>query len=351
MEDDLAPDRRGGYLWGMGKGHLFIPCLAALLMGCSESEKSESEASSSEVKKRQIKRSFDPVFQESSERFEVTRTEKEKSAKSGSTAAASATKGREESLARDILKMESSVARNLAMTQLISQWAERDIDAAMAFGLTVYDDRDMKRAFHQGVAPYLSEHEPERLLEIISNGNHWEDQWIHERIALQRVAKEDFHAASEFFASTSPSKQHGEEAYRYTSKIAQEQSIEAAFAYADRLEAPKGKPAAIRAAVASWVEVDSVAASEYARDATDPLLRDHAILGLADALWQTNPEDTIAWAGAIGDGDLRVSTYTRLAESWQKAGASESLEALMASPDLSGAERAAIEQAIRPESE
>lgn len=324
--------------------------LGAFAVGCRKQEQSSPAGDRPESEKLRTQRSFDPTYRNQAEPisgFEA-KSEKEKAEK---TAMRTATKGRESGLAQDILAMEPSVARSLAMTQLFSQWIESDLDAAMAFGLTVYDDVDMKRAFHQGVAPYLSEHQPERLLEIISNGNHWEGQWRTERAALQRVARTDFAAATEFFANTSPGKQFKEEAYHFTSTIAENESVEAALAYAERLQGPKGKPAAIRAAVANWVVADSEAASEYTLGIAEPLERDHAILGFADALWQTHPEETIAWTKEIKDNDLRLETYSGLARGWQDSGASESLERLLASPELSAAERASIEEAIAPQSE
>ncbi|MGJ8725370.1 MAG: hypothetical protein ACSHYB_12500 [Roseibacillus sp.] len=334
----------------MGKRLLLLVLFAAFVVGCRKKEESRATGGNTGVAKseRQMARSFDPVYRDLTEPNSGVETQKEKTE---TTVLGSATKGREMGLAQDIFKMEPSVARNLAMTQLFSQWIESDTDAAMTFGLTVYDDVDMKRAFHQGIAPYLSEHRPERLLEIISNGNFWEGQWREERAALHRVARKDFAAAAEFFVNTGPGKQFGEEAYWFTSTIAQEQSVEAALAYAERLQGPNGKRAGIRAAVASWVLEDLDAASEYARNTPDPLQRDYALLGFADALWETNPEETISWTGGIEDEDLRLRTYTGLAQGWQDSGASESVEKLLASPSLSPAERRAIEEVMTPQGE
>ena len=340
----------------MEKALVLLVCLAVFLVGCSRDDETGSTTGTANAKQRPTKQAFDPTTNNNTKPSgapSVKKTPANKKAKNRPAASKTpttspATRGREQGLAADIFKMEPGVARNLAMSQLMGKWVKRDPESALAFGETIKDDPDMKRAFYQGVGTYLAEHEPESLLEIISEGVYWEDQWIAERTALQRVAVTDFDAAIEFFANTEPSRQHGEEAREFTSRIAREQSTEAAFAYAERLQVPKGKPAAIRAAVAHWVEEDSIAASEYARDSTDPVLRDHAILGLADALWRTNPEDTIAWTGAIGDSDLRISTYSRLAKSWQQSGASETVQTLLASPDLSPTERAAIEEAIAP---
>ncbi|MEP4077230.1 hypothetical protein [Haloferula sp.] len=324
-------------------------CLAALLAGCSEKKDAElKDGGAVAPRKRPANRSFDPTYSEPPKPINALEVRREEAAKAGTVSTNAATKGRESGVALEIAGMKPGIARNLAMTQLFSQWADRDIDAAMEFGLTLYDDRDMKRAFHQGVAPYLSEHRPERLLEIIGNGNFWDGQWVEERAALQRVSKTDFEAAAEFFANTGAGKQHEEEAYQYTARIAQEQSIEAALDYAGRLDELKGRPAATRSAVANWVGEDSLAASEYVRDTVDPSLRDHAILGLADTLWQTNPDDTIAWVGSIEDQELRADTYSRLAGSWQSVGATEAVDALLDSPGLLTSERTLIEEAIAP---
>jgi hypothetical protein len=72
------------------------------------------------------------------------------------------------------------------------------------------------------------------------------------------------------------------------------------------LEQPIARAYAVRAAVTSWVEEDSVAASTYVNGLAEPEIRDHAILGLIDGIWITNPQDSTTWAQSMTDAELRT---------------------------------------------
>ncbi|MCB1230498.1 MAG: hypothetical protein KDN19_09545 [Verrucomicrobiae bacterium] len=226
-------------------------------------------------------------------------------------------KDNEATMAQEILDLPESDARELALTELMRQWSQYDLEGALKFGWEKTEGEiQAKRAFLKGVMPEMAKRDPQGLLEVVEEGHWWPDQWKDQREALRRIERNDFDRASEFFKNTGEGKQHKEEAYRYTSRIGREQGYQAAIAYAEAMKKQIAKAYATRAAVTQWVEADSVGASNYVNQCRNPELRDHGILGLIDGIWQTNPRESVVWAKSINHPDLRDTALRQLAKRW-----------------------------------
>lgn len=304
----------------------------------SDEKKEPANSNGDEVAVTMVDPSFDPEVPEEATEEEVI--EKKPGAVSQDL------KGDEMGIAKDILKMPSGPIKRLAMAALVQKWIKRDPKAALAYARGLGGNREMKRAFFQGAGPYLSKNDPYRLLKIIDAENWWPDQWLDEREALRRVSRSDFDRARQFYADTGDRKQHKEEAYQYTRRIANEQSVEEAFTFLNELENPIAIAWGTRAAVRSWMEADTNGAIAYVNNLEDPQQRDHAALGVIDNIWNSNPEESLIWAASIENNGVRQAAYVNLARSWQKGDQSANVTSLLSSPDLSAAERTAINAAI-----
>ena len=226
-------------------------------------------------------------------------------------------KDSEAAMALELLELPESDARELALTELMRQWSQYDLEAALKFGWEhTKGDIQAKRAFHKGVMPQLARTDPHAALDVIEAGHWWPDQWKDQREALRRIEGENFERAAEFFQNTGEGKQHKEEAYRYTDRIGREQGHAAAISYAEGLKKQIAKAYATRAAITRWVNDDSVGASNYVNGIQNPEIRDYAAVGLIDGIWETNPEESVSWAGSIKNEDLRETTFYQLGRRW-----------------------------------
>lgn len=226
-------------------------------------------------------------------------------------------KDSEATMALELLELPESDARELALTELMRQWSQYDLEGALEFGWEHTEgDIQAKRAFHKGVMPQLARTDPHSALDVIEAGHWWPDQWKDQREALRRIEGENFERAAEFFQNTGEGKQHKEEAYRYTDRIGREQGHAAAISYAEGLKKQIAKAYATRAAITRWVNDDSVGASNYVNGIQNSEIRDYAAVGLIDGIWETNPEESVSWAGSIKNEDLRETTYYQLGRRW-----------------------------------
>ncbi|MDF1862683.1 MAG: hypothetical protein P1U87_20875 [Verrucomicrobiales bacterium] len=258
--------------------------------------------------------------------------------------------GRERELAKGILEMPGGEAQALALTELIRRWAVTDLEEAISFGEELTKDfgenSDIRRAFYRGVADKMAVEYPEQLLDVIGGGLWWDGQWEAEREAMNRVAETDFPRTIEHFTNTSPNKQFPEESYDYSRRIATEQSIEDALQFAEALDRPLSQGFAIRAAVRSWAETDVGAATRYIEDLDDGYLQSHAIDGLIGEIWKTNPQESVTWALAMTDAELRQNTLVKLALTWNSPEGNDELNRLLNHQQLTEAEKTAINERL-----
>jgi len=256
--------------------------------------------------------------------------------------------GREQGIAVDILAMPDGDAKNLAFTELMDRWGEEDIETAWEFFDQVKDDIYLKRAFYKGIMPHVAKHDPELVLETIESGAWWQDQWRPAKQAVLKVAETDIERATAYFSNTTKGKQQGDVAYQLASKVAASGGRDAAFAFADTLENPNARGHAIRATVSGWMREDSLAASSYVNDLGDAYLKDHAILGLVDGIWLSNPQDSLTWAASISDSTMRSNTYVKLTRAWQQRGESQNIARLLDSGGLTTGELEAVNAVLAP---
>ena len=349
----------------MGRGTqnttIWTVCVC-LLASCSRDEEVQptinetaAEPDLQEVAVVPPQRSFDPRLQHGALERAIEQTAKEKAEQAEKEIAdanvelpkvPADTAGREQAVAIDILAMPEGDARSLALTELMRRWVEKDPEAAWEFHQQVADSIPLKRAFYRGIMPYMARHNPELVLETVEAGNWWPDQWIPAREASLRVSEVDLQRAVDYFVDVEQGKQHKEVAYRFASRLSDEGGSQSALAFAAELEKPLARAYATRAAVTSWVEEDSVAASSYVNEIAEPEVRDHAILGLTDAIWITNPRDSATWAQSMTDADLRTETMIRLASAWDRRGEAANVDALLNAPGLSASEAQAVRDAL-----
>lgn len=256
--------------------------------------------------------------------------------------------GRERALAGDLLEMPPGEAMSLAMTELVRRWASKDLDGALEFASELQDGHwEAKRSYYRGIADELARQKPEVLLETIATGIWWQDQWKPERTAVLKVSETDLDAAVSHFSNTGQNKQLGMIANHFASRIASERSVDEALAFAESLENPKARGFALRATVNEWIDTESVAATGYVDSITDPYLKSHAIRGMVESIWQTHPTETMAWALAITDAEIRESPLGQLAKNWNNDNDRDNLMKLMERNDLTNEDRAALDRATR----
>ncbi len=255
--------------------------------------------------------------------------------------------GNEGSVAADILAMPDSSAKYLAMTALMAEWIQYDAEGALKFGESLQGNMQMKRAYHQGIGPQLAKSDPDKLLNIIEDGNWWPDQWKDQRQALRGMTHEDFDRAAQFYADTAFRKQHKEEAFNFTRRIAEEQSIAAAIDFVNEIENEVSKTWATRGLIQKWMDSDTNEAVAYVNRLSDQASKDQGALGVIDAVWKTNPDDSILWASTIKDPELRQKTYSNLAKAWQRRGNEDFLSNLLGNRKLSNGDISAIQEALK----
>lgn len=252
---------------------------------------------------------------------------------------------REAQVALDLLKMEDSAAKSLALTELFERWAKDDLDAAMEFFPYVENDIEPKRAFCRGVAPQLLEEDPERLLEI-TRKHWWQGQWEAYIKAMKKVATTNIDVAIDYYTTTEEGKQYPYLAEEIASHLTNDRSIAEAEAFAYSIERPESRGMAIRGMVKRWTRKDPAAASAYVDSLSDPDLRDHAIRGMIQQTATKDPDATLAWAKTIQPGKVRTDTVNYLSRQWSNPSYREPLEQLANIPGLSTEERALVQTAL-----
>lgn len=252
---------------------------------------------------------------------------------------------REARVALDLLKMENSEAKSLALTELFERWSKDDLDAAMEFLPYVEKDIETKRAFFRGVATELLEQDPERLLDI-SKEHWWQGQWEATIKAMTKVADSNLDLAVEFYTHTVKGKQYPYTAAKIAGNLMDNRSLEEAEAFALSIERPESRGMAVQGMLSRWTAQDPVAASTYIEGISDPMLKDYAIRGMIQQAAGVSPVETLAWAKTMQEGDVRTNTVKFLARRWNSPDHRENLKDLATFRGLSNQEREIIREAL-----
>lgn len=252
---------------------------------------------------------------------------------------------REAQVAFDLLKMEDGAAKSLALTELFERWSKDDLDAAMEFFPYVEKDIEPKRAFCRGVAPQLLEHDPERLLEI-TRKHWWQGQWDAVVQGMTKVADTNLDFAVDFYTHTEKGKQYPPVALKIANNLMDSRSFEDAEAFALSLDRPDSRGAAMQGILNRWTRQDPVAASAYVNNISDPVMKDYAIRGMIQQTARDSPEETLAWAKTMHEGNVRMGTVKFLANRWNDPDHRKVLEELSTMRGLSDQERELIQNAL-----
>ncbi len=252
---------------------------------------------------------------------------------------------REARVALDLLKMENSEAKSLALTELFERWSKDDLNAAMEFLPYVEKDIETKRAFFRGVATELLEQDPERLLDI-TREHWWQGQWEATIKAMTKVADSNLDLAVDFYTNTVKGKQYPPTAGKIAGNLMKERSLEEAEAFALSLERPESRGMAVQGILSRWTAQDPVAASTYVEGISDPMLRDYAIRGMIQQAAGVSPLETLAWAKSMQEGAVRMNTVKFLARRWNSPDHRKNLEDLSTFRGLSNQEREIIQETL-----
>ena len=336
------------------RGQIIVPCVIAVWLLCSCS-KTDKPASTGETEETESEQASSPTFLPSpngksstSDHFGETRTlaAPDTTPREPVSESPGIVDNREAQVALDLLKMPESEAKSLALTELFRRWAKDDLDAAMEFLPYLDKDIEAKRSFYRGVQWEILEKNPELLLDIIGEGNWWQDQWRAEGQAMAKVADTNLERLIDHYTNTVPGKQFPHIAGKIANSLMLADSFEEAEAFAMSIERPDSRGTAMQAILFRWTDKDPVAASTYVDRITDPDLKDYAIRGMINRTVGDSPEETLAWTMTMQEGEVRTNAVKFLASRWSNPEQVENLKQLASFRGLSSEERTILETAL-----